>query len=209
MPVARILLERNNIHLDSKIRDRILDRILYKYNYPKTKLAFKEGAQDFFRALVNISNTETYIVTNSHTTPVQEKIRSLGDKDEFNWLVERVFGSAKKYVVDSNWNTSKEISPIATKMYIPNLQRPVYLQRKNYFEVITSICQTHQLSDFRNLLVIGDIFELDLALPLCLGARVALMTNDHTPQYEKDFLSSHPMGSLLRNLTEATELIQS
>ena len=47
MPIARILLERNNIHLDSQIRDRILDRILYKYNYPKTTLAFKEGAQKF------------------------------------------------------------------------------------------------------------------------------------------------------------------
>ena len=209
MPIARILLERNNIHLDSQIRDRILDRILYKYNYPKTTLAFKEGAQKFFRTLAQISNTETYVVTNSHTKPVQEKIRSLGDKDEFNWLIERVFGSAKKYVVDSNWNTSQEVFPIGTEMQIPNLQRPVYLQRKNYFEVISSICQKHQINDFHNLLVIGDIFELDLALPLCLGARVALMTNAHTPQYEKDFLFSHPNGHLVSNLTEAIDLIQS
>ena len=139
----------------------------------------------------------------------QEKIRSLGDKDEFNWLIERVFGSAKKYVVDSDWNTSQEVFPIGTEMQIPNLHRSVYLQRKNYFEVISSICQKHQIKDFRNLLVIGDIFELDLALPLCLGARVALMTNDHTPQYEKDFLFSHPNGHLVSNLTEAIDLIQS
>ena len=75
--------------------------------------------------------------------------------------------------------------------------------------MISSICQKHQINDFRNLLVIGDIFELDLALPLCLGARVALMTNDHTPQYEKDFLFSHPNGHLVSNLTEAIDLIQS
>ena len=208
MPIARILLERNQINLDPYLRDRILDRILYKYNYPKTTLAFKDGAQDFFRFLSNQNHIETYVITNSHTLPVQEKIRVLGEKGEFDWLVQRVFGSAKKYVVDSNWNASFQAIPLPSEMQIPSLQRPVYLQRKHYFEAITKICATHNVQTMENLLVIGDIFELDLALPLTLGANVALMTNDHTPQYEKDFLATHPKGTLVSNLNDVSTLIQ-
>ena len=208
MPIARILLERNNITLDPSLRDRILDRILYKYNYPKTTLAFKEGAQEFFRFLTHQNHIETYVITNSHTLPVQQKIRSLGEEGEFNWLVQRVFGSAKKYVVDSNWNASFGGVPLPTEMHLPSLQRPIYLQRKNYHDVITKICTEHNIQTMTDLLVIGDIFELDLALPLTLGASVALMTNDHTPQYEKDFLTTHPRGFLVSDLNEATKLIQ-
>ena len=79
---------------------------------------------------------------------------------------------------------------------------------KHYFDVITKICKTHHVTDFKNLLVIGDIFELDLALPLTLGGHVALMTNEHTPDYEKEFISSHSQGNLISNLREATNLIQ-
>ena len=209
MPIARILLERNNIHIDPSLRDRILDRILYKYNYPKTKLAFKDGAKAFFRLLTNEKNIETYVITNSHTLPVQQKIRSLGENGEFDWLVKRVFGSAKKYVVDSDWNVSYNGNPLPVEMHLPSLQRPVYLQRRNYFEVITQICTKHQIHSMEDLLVIGDIFELDLALPLTLGSHVALMTNDHTPEYEKDFLTNHSRGTLVSNLNEVSKLIQS
>jgi hypothetical protein len=33
-------------------------------------------------------------------------------------------------------------------------------------------------------LVVGDVFELDLALPSALGAHVHLVTREHTPPHE-------------------------
>ena len=50
--------------------------------------------------------------------------------------------------------------------------------------------------------VFGDIFELDLSLPLAMGASVGLMANDFTPQWELDYLESHPRGHILRSLPE-------
>jgi hypothetical protein len=53
---------------------------------------------------------------------------------------------------------------------------------------------------FDQLVVIGDIFELDLALPLALGARVGLVASAHTPPYERAFVSAHPRGRVLEDL---------
>ena len=57
--------------------------------------------------------------------------------------------------------------------------------------------------------VFGDIFELDLCLPLALGASVGLMTNNFTPQWELDYLSDHERGHLLSSLDEVSRLIGS
>ena len=50
--------------------------------------------------------------------------------------------------------------------------------------------------------VFGDIFELDLCLPLSLGASVGLMTNQFTPSWERNYLQGHPRGHLLKTLDE-------
>ena len=50
------------------------------------------------------------MVTNSHTIPVQNKIRLLGKQNgiDFDWLVQRVVGSARKYVIDDSVTTLPE-----------------------------------------------------------------------------------------------------
>jgi hypothetical protein len=52
------------------------------------------------------------------------------------------------------------------------------------------------------MVVVGDIFELDLALPLALGARVGLATGARTPPYEVAFVENHPRGRVLTSLHE-------
>jgi hypothetical protein len=50
--------------------------------------------------------------------------------------------------------------------------------------------------------VIGDIFELDLAMPLSLGARVGLVNSERTPAYERAFVKAHPRAQLIEDLSE-------
>lgn len=204
MPIARMVFDRANAFMNDAERDRILDRILYKYNYKKTATVFRPHAAQFFQRLrlLEQGNNPLYtvIVTNSHTIPVQDKIRLLGEQHsvDFNWLVERVVGSARKYVLDENTDTH---------LQIPNLNRPIYVNRLQYDRILSKILVDYQ-SSWEQTTVLGDIFELDLSLPLSKGSTVGLMKNPFSPQYEVDFLDGHPRGAVHDNLLDALAWIE-
>ena len=198
MPISRMIFDHVGAFKNLDERDRLLDRILYKYNYQKTTTAFRDGAAEFFASLSQKEGTETCIVTNSHTEPVQEKVRILGknSNNNFDWLVERVYGSARKYIIADDFTAIQESLSIA------NLSRPIYLRRQLYFERILGLIERFD-SSWENTVVLGDIFELDLCVPLACGARVGLMTNQFTPQYEIDYLTQHPRGAVFSSLDDA------
>ena len=195
MPVARGVMDRAGVFLNEGDRDRLLDGILYKYNYPKTHTVFRDNAHS---VLQNLTGTSTYVVTNSHTEPVQEKIRTLDKQNNstiLSWLVGRVNGRAKKYILDPSFERVQD------SLEVPNLNRPIKLRRRHYFEVLEQLMHSCGAS-WGSLTVVGDIFELDLALPLAMGSRIGLVVNDFTPDYEKDFVKGHPRGTLIHSLQE-------
>lgn len=198
MPIARMILDRAQVYTNLVERDRLLDRILYKYNYQKTEDSFREGAAAFFHNLSTIPNSTVCVVSNSHTEPIQKKIGRLASNSgyDFQWLISNVTGSARKYLLSDNHDILPE------SMSVPGLSRPMYLRRHLYHQTICSLQEKFQ-SDWEHTTVIGDIFELDLSVPLFCGAHVGLMTNTFTPQYEKDFLHQHPKGSTHASLHDA------
>ena len=202
MPVARMILDEVGILTDRATRNRLLDGILYKYNYPKTHTAFRPGAYDLLSGFP--AGLEAYVVTNSHTTPVQGKIRRLaeeaGQPGALDWLVARVHGSAKKYIIDDDFTDVPEA------LSLPGLERPVLLRRRRYFEALEALRTRHGVA-WSDVVVVGDIFELDLCLPLALGATVALMTGPFTPDHERNYLASHPRGHLLTGLEQVPALL--
>lgn len=202
MPVARMILDEVGIFPDRASRNRLLDGILYKYNYPKTHTAFRPGA---FELLSTVrERIETYVVTNSHTAPVQGKISRLaaeaGAEGSLDWAVERVHGSARKYIIDDDFTAVPEA------LTLPELSRPVLLRRRLYFEALDALRMKHG-AEWSDVLVVGDIFELDLCLPLALGGTVGLMTGPFTPDHERNYLAGHPRGHLLTELSEVLDLI--
>ena len=212
MPVAKLILSHFGVFTqDPDARTRLLDRVLYKYNYPKTRIVFREGAFDFLQAVRSFGG---YVVTNSATDHVRTKIRALGGGDAvltstvavhngpLEWLAGRVHGDAKKYVVRNDWDTD-----IPEGMGIPGLDRPVLLPRPHYYDVLRGILDIGR-DRWEDLVVFGDIFELDLALPLHMGARVILHANEHTPPYELAFLDQHPRAHVVRDLYAALHIIR-
>ena len=198
MPVARKILDEVGAFLVERERTLLLDAILYKYNYQKTTSAFRVGAREF---LSSFAGTHTFVVTNSHTEPVQAKIRSLAAEQELDWLVARVHGSAKKYAIDDSFEQ------IERELSVDGLSRPVLLRRKRYYDVLSGLLKQCGAA-WSDLTVVGDIFELDLALPLVMGARVILMVNEFTPDYEKRLMSAHDRGYIATSLAEVRELIR-
>jgi phosphoglycolate phosphatase-like HAD superfamily hydrolase len=195
MPVARRIFDDVEAFMDPADRARLLEGLLYKYNYRKTATAFAPHARE---TLLAMTGRPVFVVTNSHQDAVQGKIRSLGggaDGGPLAWLVARVFGSARKFVLDDGFDA------VAESMALPGLERPVLLRRRDYFSVLDGLRSDAGCS-WDEVAVCGDIFELDLALPFALGARVGLCVNDFTPRWERDFLTDHPRGRLLTGVDE-------
>ncbi|MDQ3337420.1 MAG: hypothetical protein M4D80_19840 [Myxococcota bacterium] len=195
VPIAHRILDKFGVMPSAVERGRLLGSVLYKYNYAKTlgRPVFRDGAGD---VLCTLASTETYVVTNSDTHAVAGKIAAL-DKHSpgVMALTSRVRGHARKFDVDDAW------SGIDAELALPGLERPVLLRRRLYHDIIKSLLGTTGAS-FGDLVVVGDIFELDLAMPLALGARVGLVVSPHTPTYERAYVSAHPRGRVIDHLSE-------
>lgn len=206
MPIGRKIMDACKSFMNEQDRTRLLDGILYKYNYLKTITVFKDQAYTALRRVLHAvgDDFQVYVVTNSHTEPVRNKLIQLGQENNDQAFAEawsqRVFGRAKKYVLQ------EDATHLPESMALPGLPRPVLLRREFYNQTIETLCQKHGAT-WSDVTVVGDIFELDLSLPLHRGARVGLMVNDFTPDYEKNFLQGHERGHLLQSVMDIAPLL--
>jgi hypothetical protein len=195
VPIAHRILDRFGAMPRAEDRGRLLGGVLYKYNYAKTldRPVFRGGAGDVLRGL---AGRDVFVVTNSDTHHVANKIARLDAATPgAGWLAaaDRVRGLARKFDVDDTWTGAP------AELAIPGLDRPVLLRRRIYHDVLATILGARPWSE---LVVVGDIFELDLALPLAMGARIGLVAGERTPPYERAFVDGHPRGRVLTSLHE-------
>ncbi len=199
MPVARKILDACSAFTNEGERERLLDAVLFKYNYRKTVRAFRPHAAE---ALAALERYETWVVTNAHVEPVKAKIAELEAQrgvGSLAWLSDRVIGRALKQVVeDGDASLPRELA-------LPGLDRPVLVRRPHYQEVLERL-KGHRPWD--EVTVVGDIFELDLSLPLTLGARVVLAANRFTPPWERAFVSAHPRAKLIEDLRDLPGVVE-
>ncbi|MDO8599602.1 MAG: hypothetical protein Q7S02_05845 [bacterium] len=204
-PVADLIFDRTNMLRSQSDRQAVCD-LLFLYNYRKTHTVFRPDARRIFEAL---AGTQTYIVTNSDPDTVRKKLRSLDESvpnaPSIAWIIDRVHGGARKYVVDATKDLETHPAVAAT-LTLRGLERPVHVRRPSYFAVLDDIRRRHEV-EWKDVRVVGDIFELDGALPIALGAWFGLLANEHTPQYERDFLASHPRGRILNSLGDVVPFL--
>jgi hypothetical protein len=193
VPIANAILDRFGAMPGATDRGRLLGGVLYKYNYAKTlgHPVFRAGAGAVLREL---GGKDAWIVTNSDTHAVAGKIAALDrEVPGVAWLTSRVRGHARKFDVDDTWTDS------AAEMIMPGLERPILLRRRAYHDILRAILDATGAT-FADLVVVGDIFELDLAMPLALGARVGLVSSPRTPAYERAFVEAHPRARIIDDL---------
>ncbi len=195
VPIAHRILDRYGALPGATDRGRLLGGVLYKYNYQKTlaRPVFRPGAGDVLCAL---AGREAWIVTNSDTHAVAGKVTALdATSPGAGWLAPRVRGMARKFDVDDSWDGAP------AELAVPGLDRPVLLRRRAYHDILRTVLDATGAT-FTELVVVGDIFELDLALPLALGARVGLVASSRTPGYERAFVEAHPRARMIEHLSE-------
>lgn len=195
VPIANRVFDVFGVMPKAEDRGRLCGTVLYKYNYAKTlgRPVFRPGAGECLQGMLE---RPVFVVTNSDTHAVASKIASLEQAHPgVAKLTARVHGFARKFYLMPDWDGAP------AELRVPGLERPVLLRRQHYHDMLAAVLKEAGGS-FEELTVVGDIFELDLALPLALGARVGLVRGPRTPQYELDFVAQHPRGRVIDDLRE-------
>ncbi len=186
--VARMLMDRHQAYSEPADRDRALSE-LYGNNYERSATVFRPGAKEVLERLLG-TGKPVYVVTNSGTAAVTRKVETLLPNASTRPIVR---GNARKAFIEEPTESDAPFASLPETQTLEGLPRPVYLRRGRYYEVLREIWQETKTLPERTLFV-GDIYELDLALPLHLGVAVHLIVGDTTPDYERRFVASIPRG---------------
>lgn len=191
---AQKLLDDHDLLMDHEERRVFLDA-LFKANYPKARSIFRPEAKEVAERLI-ASGVPCFVVTNSHTEAVDKKLDELAPKGRDKLPV---YGNAKKYVIAQPEVANNRFSDVPESLNVDGLERPIYLRRGLYYDVLETVLQRASAQPERTL-VCGDIFELDLALPSALGYQIHLVARPGTPDYERDAVERIGDGAVSESL---------
>jgi hypothetical protein len=161
--------------------------------YDEALAPWREEAFDTFSHLVE-HGVQLHIVSNTDTKFINRRLRDLfGDGNPLTAKISVQSGAGKFRICELSWDDQAAVSTEATgrllteatrrfqalpvaygEKPLPQIERPIYLRRGAYFEAINRVLK----SDFdalTNTVFCGDIWEMDLAMPFELGAKVHLL----------------------------------
>jgi FMN phosphatase YigB (HAD superfamily) len=188
--IAQLICDREGRLRDPETRTAIV-QAFYQLAYRHTVTAFRPEARETL-ARVAATGLPTYVVTNSSTQVVEHKLQELEPRGLEHL---KVIGDAQKFVVAEASEPDARFAAVPIERRLPGLERPIYPRRGRYFDALARLWrETGAAPD--ETLVCGDIFELDLALPIELGVQVHLVTGAATAAYERAALAAlGPRGS--------------
>ena len=175
--------------------DPIVDCTNYLFHRHTAELApaFRPGARNVLNQLLDQSEYEPLVLTNSLGDKVRRHLDALALEGEIS-----VLGDTRQYDMDPDWEHrfhhpdlgEIQVWPITPKRRV-DLRRPVYyraLQRA--------------ASDGSRLAVVADTFALPGSLPLIMGLPFFLLHTAYTPQWCLDVVTAHALGCVLADLRE-------
>ena len=139
-----------------------------------------------------------HFVSNSLTGKIAGRLDALLGADTPLRRAVGVLGDARKFVVRELESPAVSATLRARFERLPESAgdiegRPIYLRRGGYFEALSTLW--HQEERAADTLVVGDIFELDLALPIALGAQVHLVRRELPyPTYRYEIEAVNALG---------------
>lgn len=155
---------------------------LFKENYRFTTTAFRPGAREVVERLAG-AVPHFFVVTNSDATKVGAKLDDMAPQGRARIGLR---GDARKFLLEEPRFHAGDprFASLPESLDVADWDRPVYVRRGHYFDALAAIwAETDTLP--HDTLVIGDVFELDLALPAALGCRVHLAASPRTLAYER------------------------
>lgn len=155
-------------------------KTLFADNYKLHAAPFRPELREVLQALVELELTVAF-VSNSATHAISAHLdHFLGKDSELRQRI-AVYGDAAKYVVrELDWDrpfakgATKPFRKLPATQPTRGLDRPLYLRRGAYYQALLAVWGEAGPSP-RSTMVVGDIYELDLAMPAALGAHVHLI----------------------------------
>lgn len=212
--IAKILCQRFGVLRNPQVRNDVLQSV-FRLAYKKTSCCFRAGAGDVLDTLLGMEGMTVAIVTNASPGAVLEKLGRLELKNRTDTRPVLV-GEAHKFglsatapeplgvLPDAQARTlgawSARYDRIPSELAFPDLPRPIHLRRGSYFRALRDHVWKDDLEGPERTLVCGDIYELDLALPAALAARVHLVTRQDTPAHEVAIVERLERGGVSADL---------
>lgn len=174
--VVRVILERYGFEDPGPTVFEV-----HKAAYMRVAPPFRQEAGRMLEAAVSLA-ANVFVVTNSHTDTVASRLDALalGCRSRIG-----VRGNARKFIVGPPSTADERFDALPEALSVQGLQRPILLHRGAYFDVLRSVWEASE-SGPETTLVIGDLFELDLAMPSALGCAVHLVTRPSTLEHERN-----------------------
>jgi hypothetical protein len=172
--------------------------------YDAALAPWREEARDTFSRLVE-RGVQLHLVSNSSTAFISRRVQDLfGDNNPVTAKIS-VQGDAGKFrICELNWDDQSAVSAEAKRRFkavpvayseklLAETERPIYLRRGAYFEAINRVV-AGDFDALTNTVFSGDTWELDLAMPYALGAKVHLVQRAapfETYRYEREALAAY------------------
>ena len=144
------------------------------------------------------------VVTNSQTTSVSQQLDSLSFRGRAQVAVR---GDAGKFAVCGAATIDARFESLPERMDWPEVGRPVLLRRGRYFDLLRAIWDETGTGP-ESTLVVGDVFELDLAMPAALGTHVHLAMRASTMPLESQLARRLARGDADPRLSAILERIR-
>lgn len=173
--------EVSNYLKRSRKISKLIPPDIHSRAYETAHAPWRESAK---RVLTSLAEREVRIifVSNSRTETIKARVDELlGDEGAVRDYISVEGDAAKFRIQEIAWDKSEMSKEMLSAFAdLPaagiehTLQRPIYIRRGSYFEAI-SRALGGDLNSLRATVFCGDIWELDLAMPAQLGARVHLI----------------------------------
>jgi len=197
--IMNMIFDRRGLYPDPEARTELLQE-LYSRHYVSAATAFREDARRVIETIL-ASELELVIVTNSDTEAVRGKVTRLAPKGQANLLIR---GNARKFILAEPEVPDPRFDSLPREQRYEGLERPILLRRGHYFEVLREVWSQKGTSPERTLIV-GDIFELDIAMPFFLGAHGHLIAGPNTPSFERRAMQGAARGAVSETLEPVLE----
>jgi phosphoglycolate phosphatase-like HAD superfamily hydrolase len=164
---------------------------------------FRPEARDVLEGLC-AGGYHVCVVTNSHMQAVAAMLDSLSFRGRHEVIVR---GDAGKFSICGTGAADARFESLPEVVEWQEVGRAIHLRRGRYFDLLRATWDKTG-TDPASTLVVGDVFELDLAMPAALGTHVHLVTRPGTMPHEERLARKLARGDADARLTAILERVR-
>ena len=181
--------------------DPVVDCTNYLFHRHTAELPprFRPAARNVLAALLSHPGCAPLVLTNSLGDKVQRHLAALALDGEI-----AVLGDTRQYAMSPGW-THRFAHPMLGEIQVWPVSetRRVDLRRPAYYRALAQAA-----SDGARLAVVADTLSLPGALPLMMGIPFFLLCTAYTPDWCAQAVAAHPLGCVLKDLTDLPALVR-